>query len=87
MDYFDSSIKLKNPKAFLLAKVYNPDLHRSYIQMGKPASVVSTLNSRSPHLLYFGQNVAEDACEELGFGDPSRISFLIMMVCQPISGG
>jgi glycosidase len=141
--YLNSSIKSKNPKAFLLAEVYNPDLYRRYIQlgkmdylydkvefydalkaimqgndkgktlhqiqqnqqdieqhmlhflenhdeqriasdgfagkvggaeMGKPALVVSALISRSPTLLYFGQEVGEDGSEDLGFGDPSRTS-------------
>ncbi|MFT6990716.1 MAG: glycosidase [Paraglaciecola sp.] len=141
--YLNSSIKMKNPRAFLLAEVYNPDLYRQYImlgkmdylydkvefydslkaimqgngkgenlhkiqaahqdieqhmlhflenhdeqriasdgfagkvggaQMGKPALVVSALISRSSTLLYFGQDVAEDGSEELGFADPSRTS-------------
>ncbi|MBO0321377.1 alpha amylase C-terminal domain-containing protein [Muricauda sp. CAU 1633] len=33
--YLNSSIKMKNPDAFLLAEVYNPDLYRAYIHMGK----------------------------------------------------
>jgi glycosidase len=141
--YLNSSIKMKNPQAFLLAEVYNPDLYRQYIQLGKmdylydkvefydslkaimqgkekgkvlhqiqsshqdieqhmlhflenhdeqriasddfagkvggaqmgmPALVVSALISRSPTLLYFGQEVGEDGSEDLGFGDPSRTS-------------
>jgi glycosidase len=43
-------------------------------QMGKPALVVSALISRSPTLLYFGQEVGEDGSEDLGFGNPSRTS-------------
>jgi glycosidase len=139
--YLNSSIKVKNPQAFLLAEVYNPDLYRHYIQlgkmdylydkvdfydslkaimqgkgksaklhqiqaglddveqhmlhflenhdeqriarddfagkvggaeMGKPALVVSALISRSPTLLYFGQDVGEDGSEDMGFGDPTR---------------
>ena len=141
--YLNSSIKMKNPQAFLLAEVYNPELYRQYIQLGKmdylydkvefydslkgimqgkqkgnvlhqiqsghqdieqhmlhflenhdeqriasddfagrvggaqmgaPAMVVSALISRSPTLLYFGQEVGEDGSEDLGFGDPSRTS-------------
>jgi glycosidase len=141
--YLNSSIKIKNANAFLLAEVYNPDLYHRYIhlgkmdylydkvgfydtlkgimqgnkkgqslhqvqagvqnieqhmlhflenhdeqriasdafsgkvggaQMGKPGLVVSALISRSPTLLYFGQEVAEDGSEDLGFGDPSRTS-------------
>ncbi len=33
--YMNSHIKNKNPDAFLLAEVYNPDQYRSYLQMGK----------------------------------------------------
>ncbi|RUA14607.1 MAG: alpha-amylase [Flavobacteriia bacterium] len=33
--YLNSTIKMKNPDAFLLAEVYNPDLYRDYIHKGK----------------------------------------------------
>ncbi len=33
--FLNSSIKNKNPQAFLLAEVYNPQLYRSYIRQGK----------------------------------------------------
>lgn len=33
--YLNSHIKVKNPEAFLLAEVYNPDLYRTYIHKGK----------------------------------------------------
>lgn len=33
--YLNSSIKVKNPQAFLLAEVYNPDLYRDYLHLGK----------------------------------------------------
>lgn len=33
--FMNSSIKMKNPDAFLLAEVYNPDLYRDYIFKGK----------------------------------------------------
>ncbi|MDO8341874.1 MAG: glycoside hydrolase family 97 catalytic domain-containing protein [Cellvibrio sp.] len=33
--YLNSSIKLKNPQAFLLAEVYNPKEYRNYIRLGK----------------------------------------------------
>ncbi|MCG2460656.1 alpha-amylase family protein [Flavobacteriaceae bacterium F89] len=33
--YLNSTIKNKNPEAFLLAEVYNPDLYRAYIHLGK----------------------------------------------------
>ena len=33
--YMNSSIKMKNPQAFLLAEVYNPSLYRDYIRKGK----------------------------------------------------
>ncbi|MEH6395816.1 alpha-amylase family glycosyl hydrolase [Pseudoalteromonas sp.] len=41
---------------------------------GKPALVVSNLISRSPTLLYFGQDVGEDGSENAGFGQPTRTS-------------
>nr|WP_298997026.1 alpha-amylase family protein [uncultured Allomuricauda sp.] len=33
--YMNSSIKMNNPDAFLLAEVYNPELYRDYIHKGK----------------------------------------------------
>ena len=33
--FMNSSIKMKNPEAFLLAEVYNPDEYRNYIHLGK----------------------------------------------------
>jgi len=33
--YMNSNIKMKNPDAFLLAEVYNPDLYRDFIHKGK----------------------------------------------------
>jgi alpha-glucosidase (family GH31 glycosyl hydrolase) len=33
--YLNSSIKAENPDAFLLAEVYNPDLYRDYLQLGR----------------------------------------------------
>ncbi|MFY0604639.1 MAG: alpha amylase C-terminal domain-containing protein [Flavobacteriaceae bacterium] len=33
--YMNSAIKMKNPKAFLLAEVYNPNLYRAYLKKGK----------------------------------------------------
>jgi glycosidase len=33
--YMNSAIKMKNPNAFLLAEVYNPNEYRSYIRLGK----------------------------------------------------
>ncbi len=33
--FINSSIKIKNPEAFLLAEVYNPDLYRPFIFLGK----------------------------------------------------
>lgn len=41
-------------------------------EKGMPALVVSALISRSPTMIYFGQEVGEDGSEETGFGDPSR---------------
>lgn len=136
--YLNSAIKARNPDAFLLAEVYNPDLYRDYLKLGrmdylydkvgfydtlkpimqgagstdalvavhaevadieehmlhflenhdeqriasapfagdakrgKPAMVVSTLISRSPTMLYFGQDVGEPGDGDAGFGDPTR---------------
>ncbi|MGI2174531.1 alpha-amylase family protein [Shewanella ulleungensis] len=138
--YLNSHIKHTNPNAFILAEVYNPDLYRDYIHLGKmdylydkvdlydslkaiiqgkastaviatvqakvsdieqhmlhflenhdeqrintpdfagnafnalPAMVVSTTLSRSPTLLYFGQDVGEQGAEMAGFGQPTRTS-------------
>ncbi|MFA0350503.1 alpha-amylase, partial [Vibrio sp. 10N.222.55.C6] len=33
--YLNSSIKMKNQDAFLMAEVYQPDLYRDYIHLGK----------------------------------------------------
>lgn len=33
--YMNSAVKMKNPEAFLLAEVYQPDLYRDYIKRGK----------------------------------------------------
>ncbi len=33
--YMNSAVKMKNPDAFLLAEVYNPDEYRDYIHLGK----------------------------------------------------
>lgn len=33
--YMNSAIKMKNPNAFLMAEVYNPELYRTYIHKGK----------------------------------------------------
>ncbi len=33
--YMNSAIKVKNPNAFLLAEVYNPDEYRNYLHLGK----------------------------------------------------
>ncbi|WP_409024920.1 alpha-amylase family protein [Flavobacterium sp.] len=33
--YMNSAIKMKNPNAFLLAEVYNPNEYRNYIKLGK----------------------------------------------------
>ncbi|MCG9693205.1 alpha-amylase [Vibrio sp. Isolate22] len=33
--YLNSSIKMQNPSAFLMAEVYQPDLYRDYIHLGK----------------------------------------------------
>ncbi|WP_323814093.1 alpha-amylase family glycosyl hydrolase [Cellvibrio sp. NN19] len=136
--YLNSAIKHKNPNAFLLAEVYNPQEYRNYIRLGKmdylydkvemydslkaimqnksgtdsiakvqtgmsdieehmlhflenhdeqriaspefadsaelakPAMVVSALISRSPTMIYFGQEVGEAGALNSGFGSASR---------------
>ncbi|WP_254439892.1 alpha-amylase family protein [Shewanella sp. Arc9-LZ] len=143
--YLNSHIKHTNPDAFILAEVYNPDLYRDYIHLGKmdylydkvdlydtlkaiiqgkastaaiatiqakvsdidqhmlhflenhdeqrintiefagnpfnalPAMVISTTLSRSPTLLYFGQDVGEQGAENAGFGQPTRTSIFDYM--------
>jgi glycosidase len=52
-------------------RLASPDFAGS-AEMGKPALVVSALISRSPTMVYFGQEVGEDGSEETGFGDPTR---------------
>jgi glycosidase/predicted alpha/beta superfamily hydrolase len=39
---------------------------------GRPAMVVSALLSRSPTMVYFGQDVGEPGDGDAGFGDPAR---------------
>ena len=136
--FLNSSIKAKNPDAFLLAEVYNPTLYRDYLHLGKmdylydkvefydslklvmqgkgstdalpkiqasmkdieshmlhflenhdeqriasadfagdaeqgkPALVASALISRSPTMLYFGQDVGEPGDGDAGFGKETR---------------
>ncbi|MGZ9898430.1 alpha-amylase family protein [Shewanella gaetbuli] len=43
-------------------------------EAGLPAMVVSTLISRAPTLIYFGQDVGEPAVENAGFGQATRTS-------------
>ena len=52
-------------------RIASPNFAGSAVK-GKPALVVSALISRSPTMLYFGQDVGEDGSEETGFGDPTR---------------
>ena len=54
-------------------RIASPDFAGNAL-LGKPAMVVSALISRSPTMLYFGQDVGEDGSEEPGFGDPTRTS-------------
>lgn len=138
--YMNSAIKMKNPNAFLLAEVYNPNEYRNYIRLGKmdylydkvetydklkdvirgksspdglsdiqksmsdiehnmlhfldnhdeqrlaspefagtpergkPLMLVSTTISKSPTMVYFGQEVGEAGNENAGFGTRSRTS-------------
>ena len=52
-------------------RIASPDFAGS-AEKAKPAMVVSALISRSPTMIYFGQEVGEDGSEETGFGDPTR---------------
>lgn len=136
--YLNSQIKLQQPHALLLAEVYQPELYRDYLHLGKmdylydkvgvydslkllmqgkgpasdvlakqaevadidrhmlkflenhdeqriaspafagnatigkPAMVVSTLIGKAPTLIYFGQEVGEEASLDSGFGKPTR---------------
>lgn len=138
--YLNSTIKTRNPDAFLMAEVYQPNLYRDFIQLGKmdylydkvdmydtlkaiiqnkdtvssiariqqeysdieqhmlhflenhdeqriaspefagdanlarPAMLISATISRSPTMIYFGQEVGEPANENGGFGQSSRTS-------------
>lgn len=138
--YMNSAIKMKNPNAFLMAEVYNPNEYRNYINLGKmdylydkvetydhlkaviqgralpdelsniqhknadiskhmmhfldnhdeqrlaseafagsgengkPLMVVSATISKSPVMIYFGQEVGEAGTIDGGFGKPTRTS-------------
>jgi glycosidase len=52
-------------------RIASPDFAGS-AEKAKPAMVVSALISRSPTMIFFGQEVGEDGSEETGFGDPTR---------------
>ncbi|MFT6247827.1 MAG: glycosidase [Cognaticolwellia sp.] len=52
-------------------RIASPDFAGS-AEKAKPAMVVSALISRSPTMIYFGQEVGEDGSDETGFGDPTR---------------
>lgn len=54
-------------------RIASPDFAGS-AEKGKPAMVVSALISRSPTMIYFGQEVGEDGMLDSGFGDPTRTS-------------
>jgi enterochelin esterase-like enzyme/glycosidase len=52
-------------------RIASPDFAGDPVR-GKPAMVVSALISRSPTMLYFGQDVGEPGDGDAGFGDPTR---------------
>ena len=52
-------------------RIASPDFAGDAMR-GKPAMVVSALISRSPTMLYFGQDVGEPGDGDAGFGDPTR---------------
>jgi glycosidase len=54
-------------------RIASPDFAGN-ADIAKPAMVVSSLISRSPTMIYFGQEVGEDGSEEPGFGGATRTS-------------
>lgn len=75
----DIQLSMNDIEAHMLHFLENHDEQRiaspgfaGKAEKGKPALVVSALISRSPTMLYFGQEVGEDGSEETGFGDPTR---------------
>ncbi|RXG32594.1 alpha-amylase family protein [Leeuwenhoekiella marinoflava] len=54
-------------------RIASPDFAGN-AEKGKPAMVVSALISKSPVMIYFGQELGEPAEADLGFGDPTRTS-------------
>ncbi len=52
-------------------RIASPDFAGDALR-GKPAMVVSALISRSPTMLYFGQDVGEPGDGDADFGDPTR---------------
>lgn len=75
----DIQLSMNDIEAHMLHFLENHDEQRiaspgfaGKAEIGKPALAVSALISRSPTMLYFGQEVGEDGSEETGFGDPTR---------------
>jgi glycosidase len=71
--------RLADIEQHMLHFMENHDEHRintpefaGKAENAKPAMVVSTLISRSPTMMYFGQEVGEAGEKDPGFGDPSR---------------
>ncbi len=54
-------------------RIASPDFAGNAL-IGKPAMVVSATISSSPTLIYFGQEVGEQAAENAGYGKPTRTS-------------
>ncbi|WP_158846644.1 alpha-amylase family glycosyl hydrolase [Algibacter sp. L1A34] len=54
-------------------RIASPDF-AGKAEKGKPAMVVSATSTTAPVMIYFGQEVGEDASEEPGFGAPTRTS-------------
>jgi glycosidase len=52
-------------------RIASPDFAGS-AEKAKPGMVVSATISRSPTMLYFGQEVGEAGAKDAGFGDPGR---------------
>ncbi|WP_115461113.1 alpha-amylase family glycosyl hydrolase [Winogradskyella aurantiaca] len=54
-------------------RIASPDFAGSALK-GKPAMVVSAMNTTAPTMIYFGQEFGEPGAEDLGYGDPTRTS-------------
>ncbi|WP_343860117.1 alpha-amylase family protein [Aliiglaciecola litoralis] len=61
--YLNSSIKSKNPNAFILAEVYNPSLYRDYLQLAKMDYLYDKVGFYDAIKAIIGQRQTTDALE------------------------